>query len=137
MSSSRVHVTLTGAPPISRDSSAASIAKSHLDLRPKPPPSSVTLTVTFSGDMPSFLATSSRVPCGLCTQAQTSHLPSAICDGRGRRLHRGVRQMRDVVLGLELSRRRRQRALDIAFVAHDLARVARRLLELLPVGCES
>ena len=39
---------------------------------------SVTFTATLSGDMPSFLATWSRVPCGLCTQAQTSHLPSAI-----------------------------------------------------------
>ncbi len=38
-SSSRVHCTLTGAPS-SFERSAASMAKSHLDLRPKPPPSS-------------------------------------------------------------------------------------------------
>ena len=41
---------------------AASSAKSHFDLRPKPPPSSVTCTVTFSIGRPSALATSSRVP---------------------------------------------------------------------------
>jgi hypothetical protein len=59
------------------DSMAASRAKSHLDLRPKPPPSSVTFTVTSSSFMPSTPATSPRVPPGLCTQAQTSALPPA------------------------------------------------------------
>src|SRR5215470_4245748 len=55
--------------------SAASTAKSGLDLRPNPPPSSVTFTVTSSGDMPSRFATRSRVACGDCTHPQTSHLP--------------------------------------------------------------
>src|SRR5436189_234869 len=101
MSSSRVHTTLTGAPPISLDSSAASMAKSHLDLRPKPPPSSVVCNVISSGLTPKALATSSRVPPGLCTGAHTSHLPPvmrAVAAGasglselrrgrRGRQLH--------------------------------------------------
>jgi hypothetical protein len=51
--------------------------KSHFDLRPKPPPSNVTWAVTSSSFKPSFLASSSRVLPGLCTQAQASHLPSA------------------------------------------------------------
>lgn len=37
------------------------MAKSHFDLRPKPPPRSVTLTVTFPSGMPSVLATSQGV----------------------------------------------------------------------------
>jgi hypothetical protein len=78
MSSSRVHVTLTGAPPTWRDNTAASTAKSGFDLRPKPPPSSVTWTVTSLVETPSLLATSERVACGACTQAQTSHLPFTI-----------------------------------------------------------
>src|SRR5260370_42452291 len=53
---------------------AASSAKSHFDLRPNPPPSSVTLTVTLSSGMPRGLATSSRVPPALCTGAQISAL---------------------------------------------------------------
>ena len=61
MSSSRVHWTRTGAP-ISFDRIAASSTKSHFDLRPKPPPRSVTLTVTFSIGTPSVSATSWRVP---------------------------------------------------------------------------
>ena len=45
-----------------------------LRLPPNPPPSRVTLTVTFSSGIPSVLATSSRVPPGLCTGAQISAL---------------------------------------------------------------
>ena len=61
MSSSRVQVSLTGAPSMARLHSAASNTKSGLDLRPKPPPSSVTFTVTSSGAIPSRSASWSRV----------------------------------------------------------------------------
>src|SRR2546421_4671761 len=54
---------------------AASIMKSGLDLRPKPPPSSVTLTFTFSADSPSRLAMRSRAACGDWMQPHASHLP--------------------------------------------------------------
>src|SRR5215472_3666197 len=83
-SSSRVHVTLTGLPPMAFDKTAASMAKSGLDFRPKPPPRSVTCTVTSSADMPRRFATRSRAGCGL---------------------------------------------VEVAVVAHDLARLARGLLE--------
>ena len=51
------------------------MAKSHLDLRPKPPPSSVGYTVISAVVMPSAAAMSSRAAPGLCTGAHTSHLP--------------------------------------------------------------
>ena len=80
-----------------RDSNAASSTKSHFDLRPKPPPSNVTLTVTSSGLRPSFLASSSRVPPGLCTARPD--LAFAVGDAHrcAWRLHRRMREMRDVV----------------------------------------
>ena len=62
-------------PPIAFDTSAASTTKSGFDLRPKPPPSSVTLTVTFSAGRPSRFATRSCAACGDWLQAQTSHAP--------------------------------------------------------------
>src|SRR5207245_10694734 len=71
----RVHVTLTGLPSTALDSTAASMPKSGLDLRPKPPPSKVTCTVTSSADMPSRLATRSRAAWGDWKHPQTSHLP--------------------------------------------------------------
>ena len=52
------------------------MAKSHFDLRPKPPPRSGTWTVTFSTSTPSAFETSSRVLHGLCTGAQISQVPS-------------------------------------------------------------
>ena len=50
---------------IAFDSSAASSAKSHFDLRPKPPPSSVTLHRHVLGRQAERLAMSSRAPPGL------------------------------------------------------------------------
>src|SRR2546430_17506943 len=49
--------------------------KSGLDLRPKPPPSSVTLTFTLSADIPSRFAMRSRAACGDWMQPHASHLP--------------------------------------------------------------
>ena len=71
-------MTLTGFPSTAFESTAASMPKSGLDLRPKPPPSSVTYTVTSSADMPSRLATISRAACGDWKHPQTSHLPPVI-----------------------------------------------------------
>ena len=61
MSSSRLHWTRTGAR-TAWEISAASTAKSHLDLRPNPPPSSVGWTVTAASGRPSAAATVWRVP---------------------------------------------------------------------------
>ena len=83
MSSSRVQCTLTGAPPISLERSAASSAKSHFDLRPKPPPSSVTLTVTFSIGRPSVLASVLAGAVGALHRGPDLAL-AAGDDGRGR-----------------------------------------------------
>src|SRR5215471_14093381 len=74
MSSSRDQTTLTGLPDFF-DSTAASTAKSGKDLRPKPPPRRVTLTVTSSFLAPTAAATASRVPCGFCVADQISTLP--------------------------------------------------------------
>jgi hypothetical protein len=56
MSSSRIHVTFTGAP-TAREISAASAAKSGFDLRPKAPPRSGTCEVTLALSMPRASAT--------------------------------------------------------------------------------
>ena len=122
--------TLTGAPPISLDSTAASSTKSHFDLRPKPPPSNVTWTVTSSAFRPSFLASSSRVLPGLCTRGPGLAFAVGDAHGRARRLHRRMREVRDVILRRNVFGGRRQRLLGVAVVAHDLARPARGLLEL-------
>lgn len=53
------------------------MTKSDFDLRPKPPPSSVTWIVTRSSGMPSSFATSARLACGFCVGAQISARPSA------------------------------------------------------------
>ena len=42
--------------------------------------------------------------------------------GRGRRLHRRMRIMGDVILGLDLLVRARKSGGEVAFAAHDLAR---------------
>ncbi len=47
-----------------------------LDLRPKPPPSRVTLTVTLSNGSFRRSAMRSRVTCGAWVGAQTSQAPS-------------------------------------------------------------
>ncbi len=71
MSSSRVHMTLTGAP-IALESSTASLTKSHLDLRPKAPPSRVTWTLTCVGSSPVSAAASCCTDCGFWVGAQIS-----------------------------------------------------------------
>ena len=63
ISSSRVHCTRTGAPTIF-ERIAASHAKSGFDLRPKPPPSSVTWHSTSVFSSPSAAATYCRVSLG-------------------------------------------------------------------------
>ncbi|MNY62633.1 hypothetical protein D3C86_1994890 [compost metagenome] len=76
MSSSRVHCTRTALPGNSLASIAASMMKSGLDLRPKPPPNNVTLMVTLSNGMPRRSPMRSRVTCGAWLGAQASHRPS-------------------------------------------------------------
>src|SRR5206468_2317254 len=77
--------------------------KSGLDLRPKPPPSRVTLTFTLSADIPSRLAMRSRAACG-DVSIVADHLPRLArrllerrLEGRG--IVRGVRAI--VPLDLE------------------------------------
>ena len=70
MSSSRVHCMRTGAP-IIFDRIAASHTKSDCDLRPKPPPSRVTLHSTSDTSSSIASATYLRVSFGDCTEPQT------------------------------------------------------------------
>ncbi|MCY1310182.1 hypothetical protein D9M70_603490 [compost metagenome] len=80
MSSSRVHTSLTGVPSgMACATMAASSTKSGLDLRPKPPPSNSTLTLTFSALSPSRAATASRAAIGFWIEVHTSALPPWIC----------------------------------------------------------
>ena len=55
---------MTGAPSMACEQRPASTTKSGLDFRPKPPPSRVTLTFTFSTGRPSRFARRPRVACG-------------------------------------------------------------------------
>src|SRR5216684_4974596 len=75
MSSSRLQTTLIGFP-VFFDKTAASTTKSGNDLRPNPPPSSVTFTVTSSFLIPTAAAIASCAPCGFCEGAQASTFPS-------------------------------------------------------------
>ena len=88
------------------------------------------MTVTFSSGMPSVLATSSRVPPGLCTGAQISALSPLTSATADRRLHADVGEMRQVVFADDDLVGALQRGLGVALVAHDEARLARGLLEL-------
>src|SRR2546425_891628 len=72
MSSSRVHTTFTGAP-TAFDVSTASTMKSISARRPKPPPSSVVFTMTFSGGRPVSRAAVAWVPPGFWVGAQITH----------------------------------------------------------------
>jgi len=96
MSSSRIHTTFTGAPFMAFETRPASTAKSGFDFRPKPPPSKVTWTVTFSGARPSVLG--QEVVGGLRALHAGPALAFAVDDARcrRRRFHRRVREMGDV-----------------------------------------
>src|SRR5215510_10058303 len=78
MSSSRDHTTLTGLP-TARETSAACTTKSVSSLRPKPPPSSVRLIVTFSGGSLSVAASVSCVSSLPWSGPQTSQPSSVTC----------------------------------------------------------
>ena len=80
--------------------------KSAFDLRPNPPPSSVTFTFTLSSGRPRRLARLVRAACGDCTQPHASQESRADPRERGRRLHGGVGEMRQIVLRLDLARGR-------------------------------
>jgi hypothetical protein len=71
-SSSRVKVSFTGRPPMACEQIAASLAKSGLDLRPKPPPSSRLFTVTLSIGTLKRFDRSVRTASAFCTLHQTS-----------------------------------------------------------------
>ena len=130
----RASIAPSPARPAPSTSRAASSAKSHFDLRPKPPPSSVTLTVTLSSEMPSVLATSSRVPPGLCTGAQISALsPLTSATATGGSMLTWAR-CGQIIFADDHLVGALQRAFDVAFLAHDEAGLARGLLELGAVG---
>ena len=134
MSSSRVQITLTGLPSFF-DRIAASAQKSGFDLRPNPPPSSVTLQMTSFLSMPSAsrhgvlrrLRILLRTPDGDLAVAEVRH-----CGGR---LHRGVRQQRRVVRRLEYLAALGELGVDVADVPRHLTRLRHRrdqfLLEAL------
>jgi hypothetical protein len=71
MSLSRVHVSFTGRF-TAREICAACAHTSAIARRPKPPPHSVTLTLTSSIATPSAFATNAWARVGLCDGAQTS-----------------------------------------------------------------
>ena len=130
-SSSRVHCTFTGAP-IAFESSAASIAKSHFDLRPKPPPSSVTLTVTFSGGNSEGLGDIFPGPAGALHRRPDLGLAVLDVGDRDRRLHTHMREVRQVVFADDHLVRGFQGGVDVAFLAHDQARACGRLPRVGP-----
>jgi len=78
MSSSRVHTTFTGAPTAFAVSTASTM-KSISPRRPKPPPSKVVLTMTFSGGSPVILAAVACVPPGFWVGAQITHESRLTC----------------------------------------------------------
>src|SRR5262249_19061349 len=78
MSSSRDHTTLTGLP-TARETSAACTTKSVSNLRPKPPPSSVRLIVTFSCGSLRTAASVSCVSSLPCSGPQTAQPSSVTC----------------------------------------------------------
>src|SRR5262244_1958994 len=78
MSSSRDQTTLTGLP-TARETSAACTTKSVSNLRPKPPPSSVRLIVTFSGGSLSVAASVSCVSSLPWSGPQTAQPSSVTC----------------------------------------------------------
>ena len=134
MSSSRVQTTFTGAPPIAFEHKAASTAKSGFDLRPKPPPKSVTLTVTFSGGSARYCG--DHVMRGLRALHAGPNFGLAVDDParRGRRLHRRMRVVRNVILGLDLLVGACVSRGEVAVAAHDLARLFGRRLHLRAIG---
>src|SRR5947209_6930993 len=79
MSSSRVHCMRTGAP-TSRESHAASQMKSGFDFRPKPPPSNVTLTVTFEVSTPRYFVNDLMLHCLYFTRPHAPLLRGGILE---------------------------------------------------------
>ena len=134
MSSSRVQVTFTGAPSIAwlqepgldhevglRLAAEAAAEERHVD-----------------GDVLLLQPEALREP--RARRLRRLHagpgLALAVLDAhqRRRRLHRRLREVRDVVLRLDALCGLCHRAIHVALLAHDLARPARRALELGAVG---
>src|SRR5437764_1040143 len=120
------------------DSTAASIMKSGLDLRPKPPPSRVTLTFTSAACIPRRLAMRSRAACGDWMQPHAPHLERlrgvvlrdlAAVDRRARhdRVEHAGEPRVDAVLGLAAHDVGSVEQLQVALA--DVAE-ARRILQL-------
>src|SRR3974390_2658159 len=78
MSSSRVNTTLTGAD-TAFDTCTAAITKSCAKRRPKPPPSNVVVTLTFSGGTPTTFAITMRFTPAAWVGAQMS-TPDGVTD---------------------------------------------------------
>jgi hypothetical protein len=79
-----VKVSFTARPPMACEQIAASLAKSGLDLRPKPPPSSRLFTVTFSIGMLKRFDRSVRMASAFWMPTQTSQASAvtrAVADG--------------------------------------------------------
>ena len=95
MSSSRVHTTLTG-PSTCLAMRTAATTMSGSSLRPKPPPSRCWLTVTFSTGSPAALAASDCTRVMICVPVQISQASGLHVHGGVQRLHRGVREERQL-----------------------------------------
>ena len=72
-------MSLTGVPPTAFAVSTASTMKSISPRRPKPPPSSVVFTVTFSGGTPAMRAAVAWVPPGFWVGAHTTQPSGVTC----------------------------------------------------------
>ena len=134
MSSSRVHTTLTGAPPIAFEHKAASTAKSGFDLRPKPP----TQKGHVDGDVfgRERQIRGDQIMRGLRALHAGPDFGLAVDDpaGRGWRLHRRVRVVRNVVLSLDFLVRAGVSRGEVAIAAQDGARLPRGRLHLRAVA---
>ena len=100
MSSSRVHTTFTG-PSTCWAMRTALAAMSGSSRRPKPPPSRWLCTVTLSSGSPTTFAAVACTRASTCVPIQTSQPSGRHVHRAVHRLHRRVRQERQLVVGLE------------------------------------
>ena len=103
------------------DNTTASSTKSHFDLRPKAPPSKVTLILICSGFRPVTASAIGISDCGSWLGAQISQKSAVHRGNCRRRLHRSMRQVRRIIFSFQRLLRRLQCLLNIALLAQHVA----------------